>query len=123
MSGTRKLKCSGEKPKCSRCNREKVECIFSPQKPMGRPRKRRREGEAEAKDNAMLPREGDGDTINFTELPLYSDQGLITPPQFGDIGLTNESFIDENETSIQHDVEDSNGFSLSPSSGLKYVFI
>ncbi|KAF2631950.1 hypothetical protein BU25DRAFT_331276 [Macroventuria anomochaeta] len=45
---TRKLKCSGEKPICGRCQREKIECIYSPQKAMGRPKKRRREGEADA---------------------------------------------------------------------------
>ncbi|ORY13494.1 hypothetical protein BCR34DRAFT_264339 [Clohesyomyces aquaticus] len=40
---TRKLKCSGEFPNCSRCEREQIRCVYSPQKQMGRPRKRRRE--------------------------------------------------------------------------------
>ncbi|KAF2272107.1 uncharacterized protein EI97DRAFT_236597 [Westerdykella ornata] len=39
---TRKLKCSREFP-CSRCQREGIHCVYSPQKQMGRPRKRRRE--------------------------------------------------------------------------------
>ncbi|KAK7561882.1 hypothetical protein IWX49DRAFT_37981 [Phyllosticta citricarpa] len=39
----RKLKCSGDKPRCGRCVRENITCIYSPQKQMGRPRKRRRD--------------------------------------------------------------------------------
>ncbi|KAK8168720.1 hypothetical protein BKA80DRAFT_187700, partial [Phyllosticta citrichinensis] len=39
----RKLKCSGDKPRCGRCVRESITCVYSPQKQMGRPRKRRRD--------------------------------------------------------------------------------
>ncbi|KAK8216174.1 hypothetical protein IWZ01DRAFT_430641 [Phyllosticta capitalensis] len=39
----RKLKCSGDKPRCGRCGRENISCVYSPQKQMGRPRKRRRD--------------------------------------------------------------------------------
>ncbi|KAF1364677.1 hypothetical protein EJ07DRAFT_161670 [Lizonia empirigonia] len=42
---TRKLRCSGARPVCARCAREGVVCVYSVQKTMGRPRKRRREGE------------------------------------------------------------------------------
>lgn len=42
-AGQRKLKCSGEPNGCSRCIRENVTCHYSLQKPMGRPRKRRRD--------------------------------------------------------------------------------
>ncbi|KAK6337655.1 hypothetical protein TWF730_003048 [Orbilia blumenaviensis] len=38
----RKLKCPGEFPACSRCVRDGVPCVYSLQKTMGRPRKRRR---------------------------------------------------------------------------------
>ncbi|KAL2756295.1 hypothetical protein ACRALDRAFT_2053554 [Sodiomyces alcalophilus JCM 7366] len=38
---TRKLACSKEPDGCSRCRREGLKCVYSPQKPMGRPRKRR----------------------------------------------------------------------------------
>ncbi|KAI1813130.1 hypothetical protein GGS20DRAFT_498413 [Poronia punctata] len=44
---TRKLACTKESDGCSRCKRENIPCHYSPQKPMGRPRKRPRE-EAEA---------------------------------------------------------------------------
>ncbi|KAF2145724.1 uncharacterized protein K452DRAFT_284090 [Aplosporella prunicola CBS 121167] len=40
---TRKLKCSGGQPRCERCERERIECVYSLQKQMGRPRKRRRD--------------------------------------------------------------------------------
>ena len=41
--GTRKLKCSGELPQCERCQQESIQCVYSAQKRMGRPRKRRRD--------------------------------------------------------------------------------
>ncbi|OQO12147.1 hypothetical protein B0A48_02787 [Cryoendolithus antarcticus] len=39
---SKKLKCTGEQPACMRCVREGVTCLYSPQKAMGRPRKRQR---------------------------------------------------------------------------------
>lgn len=44
-AGTRKLKCSGDQPSCSRCVKQNLVCVYSIQKQMGRPRKRRREEE------------------------------------------------------------------------------
>lgn len=43
QTGTRKLACSKEAEGCARCRREGIPCYYSPQKQMGRPRKRRRE--------------------------------------------------------------------------------
>ncbi|GFP58095.1 fusaric acid cluster transcription factor FUB10 [Trichoderma asperellum] len=37
----RKIACSKEPGGCSRCQKEGITCVYSPQKPMGRPRKRR----------------------------------------------------------------------------------
>ncbi|KAK3185315.1 hypothetical protein K4F52_006015 [Lecanicillium sp. MT-2017a] len=42
----RKLACSKEPDGCSRCKKEGIPCYYSPQKPMGRPRKRRHTDEA-----------------------------------------------------------------------------
>ncbi|KAI3342626.1 hypothetical protein F4824DRAFT_114647 [Ustulina deusta] len=39
----RKLACTKEPDGCSRCRRDSIPCHYSPQKPMGRPRKRPRE--------------------------------------------------------------------------------
>ncbi|KAF7561279.1 hypothetical protein G7046_g2891 [Stylonectria norvegica] len=44
---SRKLACSKEADGCSRCKREGMQCHYSPQKPMGRPRKRRHVEEEE----------------------------------------------------------------------------
>lgn len=41
ISGSRKLACTKEPAGCSRCRREGIACHYSPQKRMGRPRKRR----------------------------------------------------------------------------------
>lgn len=40
-SGNRKLKCPGEQPECSRCVNDSITCVYSTQKVMGRPRKRK----------------------------------------------------------------------------------
>ena len=44
---TKKLKCTGEQPACARCGREGLTCVYSPQKQMGRPKKRQRMAEEE----------------------------------------------------------------------------
>ncbi|KAH8885057.1 hypothetical protein GQ53DRAFT_810317 [Thozetella sp. PMI_491] len=49
---TRKLACSKEADGCARCKREGIRCHYSPQKPMGRPRKR---PHAETVDNPQQP--------------------------------------------------------------------
>ncbi|KAK0254726.1 hypothetical protein LTR91_021149 [Friedmanniomyces endolithicus] len=38
----KKLRCTGEQPACARCESESVACVYSAQKQMGRPKKRRR---------------------------------------------------------------------------------
>ncbi|KAI9903057.1 hypothetical protein N3K66_002409 [Trichothecium roseum] len=48
---SRKLACTKEPEGCSRCRREGIACHYSPQKPMGRPRKRR-QVEAAAEEGA-----------------------------------------------------------------------
>jgi len=40
QTGAKKLACSKETDGCARCKREGIKCIYSPQKPMGRPKKR-----------------------------------------------------------------------------------
>ncbi|KAF2030160.1 hypothetical protein EK21DRAFT_100723 [Setomelanomma holmii] len=77
---TRKLKCSGEKQRCTRCKREKIECVFSPQKQMGRPRKRRRAGEAD--EDAVTLTEATPDTFDHSRIATFHDCGVITPPHF-----------------------------------------
>ncbi|KAI7118214.1 hypothetical protein KC337_g15367 [Hortaea werneckii] len=53
----KKLKCTGEQPACSRCVREGIQCIYSPQKQMGRPKKRQRVGAAEEEGEAFYPQQ------------------------------------------------------------------
>jgi len=40
--GRKKLKCTGEQSSCTRCVRERITCVYSAQKRMGRPKKRQR---------------------------------------------------------------------------------
>ncbi|KAI7287467.1 hypothetical protein KC345_g477 [Hortaea werneckii] len=53
----KKLKCTGEQPACSRCVREGIQCIYSPQKQMGRPKKRQRVEAAEDDGEVFHPRQ------------------------------------------------------------------
>ncbi|KAF4455057.1 hypothetical protein F53441_2496 [Fusarium austroafricanum] len=49
---SRKLACSKEPDGCARCRKEGIVCYYSPQKQMGRPRKRRH---VDASNDAVLP--------------------------------------------------------------------
>ncbi|KAJ8106241.1 hypothetical protein OPT61_g9669 [Boeremia exigua] len=91
---TRKLKCSGGKPKCGRCQREEIVCIYSAQKTMGRPRKRRRGSEADApSEQPPNTHNGHDDPLNgFTIQPSFSSFGLVSPPEFADIPSGNEVY-------------------------------
>ncbi|KAI0451448.1 hypothetical protein F5B21DRAFT_516740 [Xylaria acuta] len=60
----RKLACTKEPDGCSRCRRENIPCHYSPQKQMGRPRKRPREGPNENPTTAAPPTK-----IAMTEQP------------------------------------------------------
>ncbi|KAK2760909.1 hypothetical protein FQN54_002151 [Arachnomyces sp. PD_36] len=51
----RKLKCSGEQTGCSRCLKQSLQCHYSIQKPMGRPRKRRQISEDEDEMQTLTP--------------------------------------------------------------------
>ncbi|KAL7925048.1 hypothetical protein ACQKWADRAFT_284924 [Trichoderma austrokoningii] len=48
----RKVGCTKEPGSCSRCRKEGITCVYSPQKPMGRPRKRRSAQPASSLDAA-----------------------------------------------------------------------
>ncbi|KAL3962072.1 hypothetical protein ACCO45_003595 [Purpureocillium lilacinum] len=67
----RKLACSKEPDGCARCKREGIQCHYSPQKPMGRPRKRRHVEDSES-DVVAQP----------AKAPVANGDALVTPPQF-----------------------------------------
>ncbi|WYZ34707.1 hypothetical protein EsH8_I_000983 [Colletotrichum jinshuiense] len=52
---SRKLACTKEPDGCSRCKREDLRCVYSPQKQMGRPRKRRHVEEPEGQPSPDEP--------------------------------------------------------------------
>ncbi|KAI0385951.1 hypothetical protein F5Y04DRAFT_245120 [Hypomontagnella monticulosa] len=69
---TRKLACTKEPDGCSRCKREGITCHYSPQKPMGRPRKRPRD-ETNNDSTAVTP----APKNTMTQVPPdTSDPGL-----------------------------------------------
>lgn len=117
-TGTRKLKCSGETPSCDRCKRERIECIYSPQKQMGRPRKRRREGEPE-EIVEILPAETPLGIISnvFPAISSHADVGLVSPSHFQD---PNQIFdVSAHITSPSHNLSISDAFGVSPISSLE----
>ncbi|KAF2472140.1 uncharacterized protein BDR25DRAFT_284635 [Lindgomyces ingoldianus] len=79
---TRKLKCSGETPQCSRCEREGIRCIYSPQKQMGRPRKRRRD-EIDQPTTQTSTAASDSSSSSFPR-PTLTDFGLIPSPELAE---------------------------------------
>jgi hypothetical protein len=73
--GTRKLACSKEPNGCSRCKREGVKCVYSPQKQMGRPRKRRFVETIDNRANGVMEPDFsflDSDATNLEFLDLLS---------------------------------------------------
>ncbi|KAI0817994.1 hypothetical protein GGR55DRAFT_50971 [Xylaria sp. FL0064] len=68
----RKLACTKESDGCSRCRRENIPCHYSPQKPMGRPRKRPRENSDERPLAAAPPAK----TSMTEQPPGTEDPGL-----------------------------------------------
>lgn len=65
-TGTRKLACTKEPDGCSRCKREGITCHYSPQKTMGRPRKRNQQANTvvvQASDTYPTKLSNDGDRL------------------------------------------------------------
>ncbi|KAI0404860.1 hypothetical protein F4802DRAFT_565705 [Xylaria palmicola] len=69
---TRKLACTKEPDGCSRCRRENIPCHYSPQKPMGRPRKRPRDGSVEGPTAATPPAK----VVMTEQLPDTGEPGM-----------------------------------------------
>lgn len=99
--GNRKLKCSGGAPRCVRCERESIDCIYSPKKQMGRPRKRRREDAPELATETATEAPISNDNGHDTNLnesstpPCYDNFGLQSPPDLQDLssGVNNYEAI------------------------------
>lgn len=105
-TGVRKLKCPGEPERCSRCIAEGISCQYSPRKTMGRPRKRRREGEGHTYDDS--PEVGAAEDGKATAGTAGQDQSIAA---FSDNGRGN------NEISyFGNSLEAYGGFGLEPNS-------
>ena len=85
---------------------------------MGRPRKRRREGEAEI---AISPMEMNGDTIDLNDSSTFPELGLTTPPQSYNTDFTVDNYDQERGTPIQHDLGSSDAFGAPSLSATQYV--
>ncbi|EFQ26284.1 hypothetical protein CGRA01v4_05372 [Colletotrichum graminicola] len=71
---SRKLACTKEPDGCSRCKREGLRCVYSPQKQMGRPRKRRHVEESERSPSSDKPQRPD----EQPQVPLFTQPTLDT---------------------------------------------
>ncbi|KAK0731781.1 hypothetical protein B0H67DRAFT_478125 [Lasiosphaeris hirsuta] len=86
----KKLACSKETDGCGRCKREGIECVYSAQKPMGRPRKRAHvevEVEPEVKSHHDIP-------IPPVVLPFDSTLGMELDLSFLDMNNQDINFVD-----------------------------
>ncbi|KAK6954006.1 hypothetical protein Daesc_003968 [Daldinia eschscholtzii] len=101
---TRKLACTKEPDGCSRCKREGIACHYSPQKQMGRPRKRPRE-------------ESSHDPATTNDTPANKNAMIDTPPDTEDLGLSFVNFLTAGESHANLDAPISSpqekGFSWS----------
>ncbi|KAH8147854.1 uncharacterized protein LAJ45_07955 [Morchella importuna] len=92
----RKLKCSGNQSGCERCHKDKVACVYSIQKPMGRPRKRRRGGDTaddeQAQYSSQIPAEL---SIVEPSSNRHHNQNQIVGPEQGNPPCT--LFVDQFE--------------------------
>lgn len=76
-AGSRKLACSKEPDGCARCKREGIVCHYSPQKQMGRPRKRPRdESAAAATTGDVTPTESTSKSPMMDLPPDTEDPGM-----------------------------------------------
>ncbi|ERS95088.1 hypothetical protein HMPREF1624_08577 [Sporothrix schenckii ATCC 58251] len=107
---TRKLACTKEADGCRRCRREGIACIYSAQKPMGRPRKRPRTDEEEkTAADAAVP--ADSGTVNVAHNAPDGDVGLsiladqVSSPGFtffDFLGIGDNNALDPNLIQQQH---------------------
>tara|TARA_R110002003_G_scaffold28_23_gene1714 strand:+ start:4957 stop:5976 length:1020 start_codon:yes stop_codon:yes gene_type:complete len=86
---------------------------------MGRPRKRRREGDAN--ENALTLTEANSKTFGHPEVHVFHDFGVITPPQFHDPNHPVESVGSNDRTQLPNLMLGSNVFGVSPISSIEYV--
>ncbi|KAI0854118.1 hypothetical protein F5Y00DRAFT_222350 [Daldinia vernicosa] len=88
---TRKLACTKEPEGCSRCKREGIACHYSPQKQMGRPRKRPRDDESN-NDLAANANAASANKTAMTEIP----------PDTQDLGLSFIDFLAAGEPNVNN---------------------
>jgi hypothetical protein len=121
-TGTRKLKCSGNAPHCVRCRRENIDCVYSPQKQMGRPRKRRRDGEADEPTEELVESRTEYTNIldDFPGMPNLADFGLISPPLLQDTHSSIDSAGFGAVTPVQLDLGHTNPFEIQLNQDLGY---
>ncbi|KAI1088844.1 hypothetical protein F5B19DRAFT_405815 [Rostrohypoxylon terebratum] len=108
---TRKLACTKEPEGCSRCKREGITCHYSPQKPMGRPRKRPRD-ETNTENSVAAP----ASKNTMTEIPAdTADPGLafLNILASGDIDYMNyDNMGSGNNNNNNNDLE--NALAIQP---------
>jgi hypothetical protein len=102
--------------------REKIDCVYSPQKQMGRPRKRRRDGEADEQTEQIAEsRSGCGNILNdFQGIPDF-DFGLVSPPSLRETQSSNGSVGQGAITPAHLDLYHTNPFEIQLNQDLGYV--
>jgi hypothetical protein len=84
---------------------------------MGRPRKRRRDGEADEHD--VQPTDVDDSLIGTDEISTPGNFGMVTPPQYNDTIYPVVPAAMENELGLRQDSTESNTHGISPALGME----
>jgi hypothetical protein len=87
---------------------------------MGRPRKRRREGDAE---ETAVPLPDVNISPTSTNSFTFIDFGIVTPPQLHDSNILGDVVLNEDGYTQQHLFGVPNDFGISPISNMEYVLL
>ncbi|KAK4175115.1 hypothetical protein QBC36DRAFT_241815 [Triangularia setosa] len=96
----RKLACSKEVDGCARCKREGIKCVYSPQKPMGRPRKRAHV-EIDATENNGSNAQNDEQATITAPIPVMNPNDFVLPEFDPTLAMDLDfSFLDMSNTDL-----------------------
>jgi hypothetical protein len=88
---------------------------------MGRPRKRRREGDPEETAAQVLDMNNSPTSADSSSSFIFTDFGIVTPPQHRDPNFLGDVIVSEDGATQQHLFGGSNDLGISPISNMEYV--
>lgn len=107
-----KIRCDQKRPKCRRCAKKGIECVYSPARRAGRPRTRNNSKPSQSTDNSA-PASSKGDSAPTTESDITTSASFWMAPVAPHSMMSNTSAILSMTPTIQGPGSDNAGFSPS----------